>query len=183
SNTTGASVTILFGSIFAIQSSLLPVMVLLGAISLAIVLALYRPLLLTALSPDMAAARGVPVRAVGVAYLAALALAVSLSAMTVGAVLSTALLIGPAACALRLTRRPGVAVLLAAGIGVLAVWASVVLAYDSYYWPPGDRGWPVSFFVVFLIFVFYLLTQVRPRDWTARHLAGAGSASPGLADK
>ncbi|MGA8427700.1 MAG: metal ABC transporter permease, partial [Candidatus Dormiibacterota bacterium] len=42
SNTTGASVTILFGSIFAIQSSLLPVMVLLGAISLAIVLALYR---------------------------------------------------------------------------------------------------------------------------------------------
>ena len=175
SNTTGASVTILFGSIFTLQSSLVPVMVLLGALSLAIVLTLYRPLLFSALSPDMATARGVPVRAVGVAYLAALALAVSLSAMTVGAVLSTALLIGPAACALRLTRRPGVALLLAAAIGMLSVWLSVLLAYDSYYWPPGNRGWPVSFFVVLLIFLFYLLTQLRPRGWVP---GGSRAADP-----
>ena len=183
SNTTGASVTILFGSIFTLQSSLVPVMVLLGALSLAIVLTLYRPLLFSALSPDMATARGVPVRAVGVAYLAALALAVSLSAMTVGAVLSTALLIGPAACALRLTRRPGVALLLAAAIGMLSVWLSVLLAYDSYYWPPGNRGWPVSFFVVLLIFLFYLLTQLRPRGWAAWRLARSGSNPPGLTDR
>jgi len=183
SNTTGASVTILFGSIFTIQSSLVPVMVLLGALSLAIVLALYRPLLFSGLSPDMAAARGVPVRAVGIAYLAALALAVSLSAMTVGAVLSTALLIGPAACALRITRRPGVAILVAAIIGMLAVWLSVLLAYDSYYWPPGQRGWPVSFFVVLVIFLFYLLTQLRPGDRGVRRSARIHSTAPGLADR
>jgi zinc/manganese transport system permease protein len=183
SNTTGASVTILFGSIFAIDSGLVPVMVFLSAVSLAIVATLYRPLLFSSLSPDMAAARGVPVRTVGVAYLAALALAVSLSAMTVGAVLSTALLIGPAASALRITRRPGAAVILAAAIGTLAVWLSVLLAYDSYYWPPGGRGWPVSFFVVLLIFLFYLLTQLRLRDWTARHFAHGASTAPRLADR
>jgi zinc/manganese transport system permease protein len=148
SNTTGASVTILFGSIFAIDGSLVPVIALLSAVSLAVTVTLYRPLLLSSLSQDMAAARGLPVRLIGVAYLAALALAVSLSAMTIGAVLSTALLIGPAAAALRITRRPGLAICLASMIGTVAIWVSVLLAYDSYYWPPGGRGWPVSFFVV-----------------------------------
>ncbi|MGC2190993.1 MAG: metal ABC transporter permease [Candidatus Dormiibacterota bacterium] len=160
SNTTGASITILFGSIFSIDSSLVPVIAGLSAVSLGTVLLLYRMLLFTSLSPDMAAARAVPVRAVGVGYLMALALAVSLSAMTIGAVLSTALLIGPAACALRLTKRPGLALAVAAVIGVVVTWVSVVLAYDSYYWPPGGRGWPVSFFVVALIFTVYLLTLV-----------------------
>ncbi len=165
SNTTGASITILFGSIFAIDGSLVPVIVGLSVISLGTVLVLYRMLLFSSLSPDMAAARAVPVRAVGIGYLVALALAVSLSAMTIGAVLSTALLIGPAACALRLTKRPGWAIALAGLIGVVVTWVSILLAYDSYYWPPGGRGWPVSFFVVALIFTCYLLTQIPVRGW------------------
>jgi len=57
---------------------------------------LYRPLLLSSVSYELAAARGVPVRLVGAGYLLALALAVSMSAVTIGAILSTALLIGPA---------------------------------------------------------------------------------------
>jgi zinc/manganese transport system permease protein len=173
SNTTGASVTILFGSIFAIDGSLVPVIALLSAVSLAVTVTLYRPLLLSSLSQDMAAARGLPVRLIGVAYLAALALAVSLSAMTIGAVLSTALLIGPAAAALRITRRPGLAICLASMIGTVAIWVSVLLAYDSYYWPPGGRGWPVSFFVVTLIFLFYLLTQLPVPSWVSRRRSGS----------
>ncbi|HEY6538330.1 MAG TPA: metal ABC transporter permease [Candidatus Dormibacteraeota bacterium] len=160
SHTTGAPVTILFGSIFAIDGSLIPVIVGLGAVSLATVLLLYRMLLLTSLSPEMAAAQGVPLRMVGVGYLVSLALAVALSAMTIGAVLSTALLIGPAACALRLTKRPAWALVLAALIGIVITWLSIALAYDSYYWPPGGRGWPVSFFVVALIFTVYLVTRL-----------------------
>jgi hypothetical protein len=39
-----------------------------------------------------------------------------------------------------------------------------VLAYDSYYWPPAGRGWPVSFFVVTLIVGGYLLSGLRRRD-------------------
>ena len=82
----------------------------------------------------MAVARGVPVRLVGVVYMLALAVSVGLSALTIGAILSTALLIGPAAAALRLTTRMGWALGLARVTGVLATWLGVLLAYDSYYW-------------------------------------------------
>jgi zinc/manganese transport system permease protein len=89
---------------------------------------------------------------------------VALSAVIIGAVLSTALLIGPAATALRLVKSPVKAVITAAVLGVLAVWIGVVLAYDSYYWPPAGRGWPVSFFVVTLVVAGYLLSGLRRRD-------------------
>jgi zinc/manganese transport system permease protein len=163
-STTGATVTILFGSIFTITSSLIPVIALFSALALGIVLVLYRPLLLSSVVADLAAVRGVSVRLVGVLCLIAIALTVSLSAMTIGAILSTALLIGPAAAGLRLTSRPGLAMLWAALIGLAATWLGVLLAYDSFYWPPHQQGWPVSFFVVSLIFVFYLLTPKPARQ-------------------
>lgn len=164
STTTGATVNVLFGSIFALSRSLVPVVIGLGAFALLIVLATYRPLVLSSLSADLAAARGVPVRLVGTAYLVALALAVSLSAITVGAVLSTALLVGPAATALHITRRPAAAMTLAAALGVASVWLGALLAYDSYYWSPAHRGWPVSFLIVAVVFLTYLAAQVpRPR--------------------
>jgi zinc/manganese transport system permease protein len=162
-NTTGAPITILFGSAFAISSSTFPLVAILSVAALGIVLALYRPLLLSTVSAEMAAARGVPVRLVGAAYLLALAISVALAAVTIGAILSTALLVGPAASALRLTRRPGRAMLVAGAIGVAAVWAGVVLAYESYHWPPVGHGWPVSFFVVTLIFLFYLVSGLCSR--------------------
>jgi zinc/manganese transport system permease protein len=86
---------------------------------------------------------------------------VALSAVIIGAVLSTALLIGPAATALRVAKGPVRAMLTAACIGVVATWLGIVLAYDSFYWPPAGRGWPVSFFVVTLIVGGYLLTYLR----------------------
>lgn len=159
-NTTGATVTILFGSVFAIAHDTIPLIVLLSVAALGIVALLYRPLLLSSMSAEMAAARGIPVRLVGAVYLLALALAVALASMTIGTILSTALLIGPAATALRLTRRPGLAIAVAALIGVAAMWLGVLLAYDSYDWPPAGTGWPVSFFVVTLIFLGYLLAGV-----------------------
>ena len=82
-------------------------MVVLGAIALGSIAAICRPLLLSTVSPDIAAARGVPVRLVGLLYMLALAVSVGLSSLAIGAILSTALLIGPAAAALRLTRRGG----------------------------------------------------------------------------
>lgn len=163
SNTTGATVTILFGSVFTIGRATVPLIALLSAAALGIVTLLYRPLLLSSMSAEMAAARGIPVRLVGAVYLLALALAVALAAMTIGTILSTALLIGPAATALRLTRRPGVAIAVAGLLGVAAMWLGILLAYDSYYWPPVGTGWPVSFFVVSLIFVGYLLAGVPAR--------------------
>jgi zinc/manganese transport system permease protein len=159
----GSTVTILFGSIFAISSSTIPAVVILAALATALIVLLYRPLLLATVSPEMAAARGIPVRAVGALYLLALALATALAAITIGTILSTALLIGPAAAALRLTRRPLRAMATAIAIGIAAVWIGIVLAYDSYHWPPHEHGWPVSFFVVALVFLGYLASGLV--DW------------------
>jgi zinc/manganese transport system permease protein len=184
-NKTGAPVTILFGSIFAIPSSLAPVIVALGLAALAIILGLHRRLLLASTSAELAAARGIPVRTIGVLYLVALVLAVALAALTIGTILSTALLVGPAASALRLTARPLRALAVAAVLGVLATWVGIVLAYDSYYWPPAGHGWPVSFFVVTLVFGFYLLSGL-PRTWRERRARGgewAPEASGALAGR
>jgi zinc/manganese transport system permease protein len=157
---TGATVTILFGSIFALDTSTLPLVAVFGAVALAIIFALYRPLLLVSASPELAAAHRLPVRLIGSLYLLAMALAVALSADTIGAILSTALLVGPAATALVLTRRPGHAIVAAAAIGVGAMWLGILLAYDSYDWPPLHHGWPVSFFVVTLVLIAYLGSRI-----------------------
>jgi zinc/manganese transport system permease protein len=178
-NTTGATITILFGSMFVIRASMIPVFALLSVLALAIVALCYRPLLLSAVSQDVASARGVPVRTVGVLYLLAMAVAVSLSCVTIGAILSTAVLIGPAAAALRLTKRPGLAIFWAAVIGLAVTWIGIVLAYDSYYWPPAGRGWPVSFFVVALVLAVYLLADFASRHRARRAGARALASSEG----
>ena len=160
SSTTGASQQILFGSIFSILSSTLPVVAVLSALCLGIMALVHRPLLLSSVSTDMAAARGVPVRVVGMLYMFALALAVGLSSLAIGAILSTALLIGPAAIALRLTKRIGWAMATACLTGVGSVLLGVLLAYDSYYWSSSHAYWPVSFFIVAVIFLGYLVTEL-----------------------
>jgi zinc/manganese transport system permease protein len=159
--TTGASFTILFGSMFEISADVVPALIASGLIALVIIALLSRALLLSSLSSELAEARGVPVRALGVAYLVGLAVSVSLSAVVIGAILSTALLIGPAATALRLAKTPVRAMAVAAVTGIVATWLGVVLAYDSDNWPPHGRGWPVSFFVVAIVVLAYLLTYVR----------------------
>jgi zinc/manganese transport system permease protein len=159
-STTGAAVTVLFGSIFAVSSSTLPMVIGFGATALLLIGLVYRPLLLSSINPDLASAQGLGLRSIGLVYMVSLALSVALSALTIGAILSTALLIGPAAAALRLAKSPGRAIACAAVIGVAATWAGIVLAYDSYNWPPAQQGWPVSFFVVSLVMVAYLLSQL-----------------------
>jgi zinc/manganese transport system permease protein len=159
SNVSGATITILFGSMFTISSSLLPVIALFSLAAVGIVAVLYRPLLLSSVAADLAAVRGISVRLAGLLVLVAIALAVALSAMTIGTILSTALLIGPAAIGLRLSSRPGLAMAWGALAGLAATWLGVLLAYDSFYWPPARHGWPVSFFVVTLIFLGYVAVQ------------------------
>ncbi len=168
-NTSGAVVTVLFGSIFAVPGSTIPLVVGLAAVALALLGLVYRPLLLSSVNAEIAASRGVPVRLVGAVFLLALAVCVALCALTIGSILATGLLIGPAAASLRLTRRPGRAILTACGLGVVAMWLGIVLAYDSYYWTPRGTTWPVSFFVVTIVFVMYLLSGV-PACWAARRI-------------
>lgn len=162
STTTGATVNVLFGSIFTISSGIVPVVAGLGVVSLGLLALLYRPLVLSSLSDELAAARGVRVRLVGAGYLLALALAVSLSAVTIGAILSTALLVGPAASALRLTRRLWSAIAVAAAVGVGATWVGILVAYDSADFD-GGTGFPVSFCIVAAVLLAYGASGVPAR--------------------
>jgi zinc/manganese transport system permease protein len=186
-NTTGATQTILFGSVFAISSATIPLIAGLGLLVLVLMLTLYRPLLLSSVNAEMAAARGIPVRLVGACYLLALALATALAAGPTSRDVERIVPIVIAASALRLSRRPLRAMLVAAGIGVTVMWVGIVLAYDSYDWPPAGHGWPVSFFVVTLIFVIYLLSGLGELRNRRRSAAEPGTpewpsplAMPGL---
>lgn len=85
-STTGAAVTVMFGSMFAIPASIVPFALVVGIGSLIAIALLYRPLLLSTIDPNLAAVRGVPVRLVSLVYLTVLALAVALAAVTVGAI-------------------------------------------------------------------------------------------------
>ncbi len=177
SATTGAVQQVLFGSIFTTESSTIPLVVGLSVVSLGIMAVVYRPLLLSSVSDDIAAARGVPLRLLGLLFMAALAVAVGLSALAIGSILSTALLIGPAATALRLTRRVGWAVLVACLIGVGGTWLGVLLAYDSYDWGSSHQALPVSFFIVAVLFLAYLASGLKfVRAATGRRLGPAGGA-------
>ncbi|MFZ0664495.1 MAG: metal ABC transporter permease [Acidimicrobiales bacterium] len=160
-STTGASQQILFGSIFSPQSSTLPIVVVFSVACIAIMAIIQRPLLLSSVNVDIASAHGVPVRAIGALYMLALALAVGLSSLAIGAILSTALLIGPAAIALRVSARLATAAVWACVIGVSATLAGIVLAYDSYYWSQSHASWPVSFFIVTLVFLGYVATEIK----------------------
>jgi zinc/manganese transport system permease protein len=168
SATTGATQQILFGSIFAVEPgevTLVIVFVLLAALLLAVT---YRPLLLSSVNPELAAARGVPTRLVGLSFMLVLAIAVGLSAVAIGAILSTALLIGPPAAALRLSSRPRQAFVVSSGIGLGATWLGILLAYDSYYWSRSHDSWPVSFCVVIAVLAAYALAGVASGHLTPR---------------
>ncbi len=157
----GAPMLILFGSIFVVDPSTVAVVTALS-IATAVVLGLiYRPLLLCSIDPELAGTRGVPVRIINLVFFILLAVVVEEGSLIIGALLSTALLIGPAAAAVRLTHKMGWAIVWSAVLGMMATWTGIVLAYDSFGWPPGGRGWPVSFFICVVILLFYLLARLR----------------------
>ncbi len=162
SATTGATQQILFGSIFTIDSTLIPLVAILSVVTLGAIAVLYRPLLLSSFSADLARARGINARGIGFIFMIAMAVSVGLSSIAVGSILSTALLIGPAATSVRLVKNVRAAVIVACVIGVATAWLGILLAYDSFYWIPSSQGLPVSFFIVALIFLTYLSSGLAP---------------------
>ncbi len=155
SATTGATQQILFGSIFSIDPSTVPVVVVLSLATLVVIGVIHRPLLLTSVSAELASARGISVRTIGLLFMLALAVAVGLSSIAIGSILSTALLIGPPATALRTTRTIRHAMLGACALGIATTLLGILLAYDSFYWD-SSAPIPVSFFIVALSFLSYL---------------------------
>src|SRR6516164_4351718 len=179
---TGATQQILFGSIFTTAPGTVIAVIILGAIALTGLTAIARPLLLATISPDIAAARGAPVRLAGLLFMLALAVSVALSSLAIGAILSTALLIGPPAAALRVTKTLPRALATACLTGVAATWLGILLAYDSFNWRPGHQSLPVSFFIVAIIFVTYLAAGL-PAARAARRRAATPVTSAADRDK
>jgi zinc/manganese transport system permease protein len=96
---------ILFGNIFGVSGDQLIVLLVVGLLALIAMLIIYRPLLFASVDPEVAAAKGVPVKALGIAFLFILAVTVTSAAQIVGTLLVLSLAITPAAAAQRLASR------------------------------------------------------------------------------
>jgi zinc/manganese transport system permease protein len=176
SATTGATQQILFGSIFTIDPSIVPIIVTLSAATLLVLGLIHRPLLLSSVSADLASSRGIRLRLVGMLFMLGLAVAVGLSSIAIGSILSTALLIGPPATALRITRSIRSAVIVACLLGLATTWLGILLAYDSVVWDPSSQGLPVSFFIVAIVFLLYLASGLPAVRRFAGRRADSNSA-------
>jgi zinc/manganese transport system permease protein len=131
-----AGVTILFGSIFGISAGQAQLAALVGAIVCVLLLAIARPLLFASIDPAVAAARGVPVGLLGLAFLAVTGAATAEATQAVGALLLLGLVAAPAGAAHRLTTRPYRALGLSVVMAVLAMWAGLGLSYGVPVLPP-----------------------------------------------
>ncbi len=140
---------ILFGNILGISARAVVVTAAASVVILALIVFLYRPLLFSTFDPPAAEARGVPVKLLSIFFMGIIALIVSLSIQVMGALLVFTLLVGPAAAATRLVKRPFAAILISVGLGLAYVWIGVLLAAVS-------GRLPVSFFIASLSFLVYL---------------------------
>jgi zinc/manganese transport system permease protein len=134
--------SVLFGNLLAISQDQLLVY---GAFTLAVVgtlAVLARPLVFASVDPAVAEARGVPVRALGLAFVVLLALTITMAVQVVGTLLLFALVVTPAATALRITARPVRVALISVALALGAVWGGLVLS--------AMVDLPPSFFIVSL---------------------------------
>jgi zinc/manganese transport system permease protein len=119
----------LFGSIYSLSGSDAVIAAAIALVATASILLAARPLLLSSLDPELATVRGVPVRALGLAFLAALAVISAESTQAVGALLLLGLIAAPGGAASVLTARPYVGVALSAALAVGAMWGGLALSY------------------------------------------------------
>ncbi|HEX4205227.1 MAG TPA: metal ABC transporter permease [Ktedonobacteraceae bacterium] len=154
---------ILFGDILGISQADVLVTAAFSLLTIVVVLALFRPLLFSSFDAEVAEARGVPVRALGIGFLLLLAIAVSMSVQVIGVLLVFTLLVGPAATAMRLVKRPLWVILLAMVLGVIYVWGGIFLAINV-----AGATWPPSFFISTLSFCVYLPVRLLSPLWNER---------------
>jgi zinc/manganese transport system permease protein len=147
-----AATNILFGQIFGISTGQLELLLAVAVGVLVTMALLYRPLMFASVDPDVAAARGVPTRLVGVLFLFVLALTVTEAAQIVGTLLVLSLAITPAAAAQRLTARPAVVTVVSIAFALLAADGGLLasLAFGSV---------KASVFVTAISFATYLLAR------------------------
>jgi zinc/manganese transport system permease protein len=119
---------VLFGNLLAVSHQQLLTFTAALAVIAAAVGFVYRPLLFASVNPEVAEAKGVPVRALSVIFMALLGLSVTMAVQAVGTLLLFALVVTPAATAILLTARPGLAMAVSTGLAVGSVWAGLAVS-------------------------------------------------------
>ena len=143
---------ILFGLILGISANDVTVTLVAGIVTIVALVAIYRPLLFASVDEELAGAKGVPVTALSIGFMAILAVAVTEAVQVVGVLLIFALIVTPAAIAVRFTSRPFAAIVIGVLLALAFTWTGLTIAYYSPH--------PVSFFITSLAFGTYLLVRL-----------------------
>ncbi len=145
---------LLFGNVLAVDRTMIVTLAALGAVTLAALAAIMRPLIFASLQPELAEAKGVPLRVISTAFLAIVALAVSACAQIVGVLLVFTLMVGPPAAAQRITSGLWSGLALSAALALAEAWAGIAIAFYT--------DWPVSFCIAVLSALGYFAALAAP---------------------
>jgi zinc/manganese transport system permease protein len=151
---------LLTGQIVAVDDPKLLALSIISVAVLAVLAVIWRPLNFASLDPEVAAARGVPVRALGIVFMILLGLTVAAAVQVVGALLVLAVLVIPAAAALRLSSSPVLVPLLSVSFALISVLGGILLALGA--------GYPISPYITSIAFLIYVLA--RGWEWLRNRL-------------
>jgi zinc/manganese transport system permease protein len=143
---------LLTGQIVAVDDPKLFSMVGIAVLVVISMLVIWRPLSFASLDPEVAMARGVPVKALGIGFVMLLGLAVAAAVQVVGALLVLALLVTPAAAALRLSSSQLWVPILSVGFAAVSMIGGILLALGS--------SLPISPYVTTISFLIYLIARL-----------------------
>jgi zinc/manganese transport system permease protein len=171
-----AGVRVLFGSIFGLSGTDVWRSIVLAMVAIGLLLAIARPLFFASLDTAVAAAQGVPVRALGLVFLALLGLVVAEATQAVGALLLLGLLAAPAGAAHKITSNPYLGLLLSPVFAVASVWLGLILSYRFATLPPSTMIIAVA--VGIYLAALALAAAPTPRATGRRLASGRGATSP-----
>lgn len=159
---------LLTGQIVAMESAQLLQLVAVALIIVAVLVPIWRPLFFASVDPEVAAARGVPVRVLSIIFMLVLGLATAMAVQIVGALLVLSLLITPTAAAARVTVRPLTLSILSVLFAVTAAVGGILLSLGP--------GLPISPYVTTVSFLIFLVCvgvgRVRTKlGWNQRPVA------------
>ncbi|HEY5117577.1 MAG TPA: metal ABC transporter permease [Nakamurella sp.] len=166
---------LLTGQIVAVDDPQLFWMLGVSAVVIAVLAILWRPLMFATVDPEIAAARGVPVRALSPVFMIVLGLTVAMAVQVVGALLVLALLVTPAAAAMRVTASALWVPVLSVIFGVTSVVGGILLALGG--------SLPISPYVTTISFLIYVVCRITGnrrlrRGWARRTELAEPAASP-----
>lgn len=143
---------LLTGQIVSVDNPQLAALIVISLIVILGLLVIWRPLSFASVDAEVARARGLPVGTLGIAFMILLGLATAVSIQIVGALLVLALLVTPAAAAMRVTASPLLTPLLSVIFAVTSVVGGILLALGG--------GLPISPYVTTISFLIYVVCRV-----------------------